>query len=326
MRAARPAASPRAMQVDITRVEAIASWVNEAQRPATSRFSTFFGHKHPVRDVVAVAAVFQRAVPAFGMVQVDGIAGYGNGVVEVSAGQDILGREDVFPDRDAALADTHERCHPIHPRVFEPRDELPQVFPDSVNLLPGFDLPTGVTPGISRVYAVHTRHVDPYFVLGHARDKDRAGHREVDPRLACLGDLVAKPHGDELLVAERLRRHDVHVIDVRVLCDRVAQALRGDTAHREHQRRGLHAALGIAFAALDAGTEGHVGVARTVDHGAGEDRLAPCLAFDDHPFTSLPSLMTSVQKTYISTSTPASSINCCARVLLSSGSMIVRLT
>ena len=28
------------------------------------------GHKHPVRDVVAVAAVFQRAVPAFGMVDV----------------------------------------------------------------------------------------------------------------------------------------------------------------------------------------------------------------------------------------------------------------
>ena len=75
-----------------------------------------------------------------------------------------------------------------------------------------------------------------------------------------------------------------------MLCDRVAQALRGDTAHREHQRRGLHAALGIAFAALDAGTEGHVGVARTVDHGAGEDRLAPCLAFDDHPlyFVALP--------------------------------------
>ena len=47
------------------------------------------GHKHPVRDVVAVAAVFQRAVPAFGMVQVDGIAGYGNGVVEAAAGQDF---------------------------------------------------------------------------------------------------------------------------------------------------------------------------------------------------------------------------------------------
>ena len=152
-----------------------------------------------------------------------------------------------------------------------------------VNLLPGFDFPTSVAPGIGRVYAVHTRHVDPYFVLGHARDKDRAGHREVDPRLARLGDLVAKPHGDELLVAERLRRHDVHVVDVRVLCDRVAQALCGDTAHREHQRRGLHAALGIALAALDAGTEGHIGVARAVDHSAGEDRLAPGLAFDDHP-------------------------------------------
>lgn len=39
------------------------------------------------------------------------------------------------------------------------------------------------------------------------------------------------------------------------------------------------------------GTEGHVGVARTVDHGAGEDRLAPlALLFDDHPlyFVALP--------------------------------------
>ena len=61
----------------------------------------------------SAAAVFQRAVPAFGMVQVDGIAGYGNGVVEVSAGQDILGREDVFPDRDAALADMQIAVHGI---------------------------------------------------------------------------------------------------------------------------------------------------------------------------------------------------------------------
>lgn len=45
----------------------------------------------------------------------------------------------------------------------------------------------------------------------------------------------------------------------------------------------------------------------------------PALLSMTTPFTSLPSLMTSVQKTYISTSTPASSINCCARVLLSSG-------
>ena len=43
MRAARPAASPSAMQVDITRVEAIASWFIDEQRPATSRFSTAAG-------------------------------------------------------------------------------------------------------------------------------------------------------------------------------------------------------------------------------------------------------------------------------------------
>ncbi len=76
----------------------------------------------------------------------------------------------------------------------------------------------------------------------------------------------------------------------------------------EHQRRGLHAALGVAFAALHAGTEGHVAVARTVDHGAGPGSpRGPALLSMTTPFTASPSLTTSVQKAYSSTSTPASS-------------------
>ena len=52
-------------------------------------------------------------------------------------------------------------------------------------------------------------------------------------------------------------------------------------------RRGLHAAVGIALAALDARTAGHVAVARTVDDRLGEDRLASRLALDDDAFDGI---------------------------------------
>ena len=63
--------------------------------------------------------------------------------------------------------------------------------------------------------------------------------------------------------------------------DRVAQPLHVDTLHAEHQRRRLHAAFGVALAALHARAEGHVAVARAVDDGAGQDRFAARLALDD---------------------------------------------
>ena len=43
----RPTASPVAMQVDITRIAAIASCVVEMQRPATSRLLTAWGTSEP---------------------------------------------------------------------------------------------------------------------------------------------------------------------------------------------------------------------------------------------------------------------------------------
>lgn len=42
-RGGRPAASPKVQTMAMMRIEACASWVAEIHRPATSRFSAFFG-------------------------------------------------------------------------------------------------------------------------------------------------------------------------------------------------------------------------------------------------------------------------------------------
>ena len=70
--------------------------------------------------------------------------------------------------------------------------------------------------------------------------------------------------------------------------DRVAQPLHVDTLHAEHQRRGLHAAFGVALAALHARAEGHVAVARAVDDRFGQDRFAARLALDDDALHRIP--------------------------------------
>ena len=215
------------------------------------------------------------------MVDVHRIARHGDGIVETTVFENIFCREDVFAYDHAAFADTHEGCDFFQMRSGEARHEFAQVTFHLVDLLAALDLAVRVAFGTGRVDAVHARHVDPDLVVGESRDEDRARYGDVNPLGTCLLDLVAQPHGDELARAELLGRHGVHVVDVGMLDDRVAQPLHVDALHAEHQRRGLHAAFGVALAALHARAEGHVAVARAVDDGAGQDRFAARLALDD---------------------------------------------
>ena len=229
-----------------------------------------------------------RAVAALGVVDVHRIARHGDRIAEAATRDDVLGREDVSAHDHAALADTHEGSDLLDTGVGEARHELAQVARDLVNLFASFDLPVGIALGTGRIDAAHARHVDPDLVVGKSRDEDRARHRNTVSGRLRLPDLRAQPHGDEFARAELFGRHDVHVVDVGMSDDRVAQPLHVDTLHAEHQRRRLHAAFGVALAALHARAEGHVAVARAVDDRFGQDRFAARLALDDDALHRIP--------------------------------------
>ncbi len=71
-----------------------------------------------------------------------------------------------------------------------------------------------------------------------------------------LPDLRAQPHGDEFARAELFGRHDVHVVDVGMSDDRVAQPLPDFTRHGSILRPRVR--VNVDFPALAAGVAASV--------------------------------------------------------------------
>ena len=215
------------------------------------------------------------------MVDVQGITRAGNHVVETAAIDDIIAGEHVLGLDFAAFADAHEGSHLVHPGVFEARDEALQVGGDVFHLVTGHDLSAGVTLRSGGIHAAYAGHVDPYLIRIQAGDEDGAGDGNVQTGFLCQFDALAKAHGDELAFFELLLGHGIHVEVFRMIDNRVAKGLDIHAAHVVHERRGLQAAVLVAFVGNHAGPPGHIGVSGAVDDGLGQDGFPAVLGFHD---------------------------------------------
>ena len=256
--------------------------------PGDEQVLDLLGNEAAVGDVVVVLREKHRAVAPRRVVDVDRVAGDGDDILEPAARQDILCGQDIFPDHDPALADSEEGGYLLDLQVLETGDIFPEVFVDPVHLPACFDLAEGVALRPGRIDAADPGHVDPDLVVFQTRDEDRPGDRDVQSGRIGLVDLVPETDGDEIALCELFGRHDVHVEDVTVVDEGVAETGHVHLPDGVHQGRGLHAAVLVALVHLDTGACRDITVSGAVDHRLGEDDLASGLALDDDALYGIP--------------------------------------
>ena len=106
--------------------------------------SDLFRNQHAVWQIVAVWAPHHRAVISVAVMNVHRITSNSYRVLELVAVQDVVRSQDIFSLDDTAFADTHERSHPVSPRVLESWYEIPEVSFHLIILEAGLDFPLGV--------------------------------------------------------------------------------------------------------------------------------------------------------------------------------------
>ena len=134
----------------------------------------------------------------------------------------------------------------------------------------------------SGVYAAYTSHVHPYFVLGKTSDKDSTRYRKIQSVFACLDELVTKTYSNEMAINELFFRHSVHIIDLRMIYDGVAQLLNLYTSHVEHERWRLHASVLVTLVANDTCTVCNIRITCTVNDCLRKNSLTAGLGLYDH--------------------------------------------
>ena len=133
-----------------------------------------------------------------------------------------------------------------------------------------------------RVNAAYASHVHPDLILCKSCDKDSTCYRKVESVLASLDELVTETHCDEVTLDELLLRHSVHIIDLRLIYDSIAELLNLDASHVEHKSRRLHTTVLITLVANDTCTVSNVSVTCTVDNCLCKNCLTACLRLDDN--------------------------------------------